>query len=268
MNTTEQDVIENTGNQTAEDKQVTSLPNWEETIGTIETAEEAIAEYVKKLNQKREEENKSKKEAGIEVSPEDEKEIKIPFSHSFSQDLISVKKVKIKLPAPGAQFLNPIEGHQIFAFEDENLDGLKHIEILPHYANGDSTARCANGSIRPTVVRHFFVGPDLFGSFIIANVTVTKKTEILSGRQMLNINIHPIKKAGRVAVLKNNYLRNGEPAPMVKNPDGTEEPAKIVTAYYELKLGVAGNGSQFEVKIPESDKFVRFETIKPLSVIV
>ncbi|MFA5130806.1 MAG: hypothetical protein WC467_00080 [Patescibacteria group bacterium] len=252
---TELDVIEaNIDTEIAEENEINSIPDWEETMDIIEVAEEAAENWAKEINRKRKEEGKP--------------EIAIPFSRSYSEELISQENVKISLPSSGAKFLSPISGHQIIAFQSESLDGLTHLEIPAHYQNGDMTTRNANGSLRPTVARHFFIGPEYFGSFIIAKVTITKKTEILSGRQMLNINIDPVRKSGKVAVLRNNYLRKGEDIPMVKKPDGTEEPAQIAIADYELKLGVTKNGSQFEVAIPESEKFVRFEPINPLRIIV
>ena len=99
------------------------------------------------------------------------------------------EKVKVRVPGVEAKYMCFVPEHTIGA-ANEKLTASKLLKIPAHYRHGDMTRRLSDGSVKPAVMRHFFVTADDCGKEMIATIEFQKKVNLISNEEMLIINIH------------------------------------------------------------------------------
>lgn len=141
-----------------------------------------------------------------------------------------VEKVKVKIPSLEAKYMCFVPEHTIGA-ADEKLTSSKLLEISAHYRHGDMARRLSDGSVKPAVMRHFFVKPEDCGQEIIANVELQKKVNLINNEETLIINIH--KSSEEVATRE---LRLGAPSFPGKEKEEVSIPgSNLVVAFRKVK---------------------------------
>ncbi len=159
------------------------------------------------------------------------------FVASTFKYLFGVELVKIKVPSAEARHMRLIDEHELLVFEGTALNNLVMIKIATHYAHGDFPIRNAEGKLRPSVIRHFYVDPLFLGEDIVASVEVKEKKDLLTGERTIVIDIVQIIADGRV------------------------------TVEHALCLGsVDSLGIKEEVKIPGNEKYIRIEKTNPVQI--
>jgi len=152
------------------------------------------------------------------------------FVAALYKTLARQENVCVIIPGENAKYLKLIKAHGIAVFKDENLNSVTLLEAPDHYVHGDFPQRNADGTVSPKVIRHFLVEPSLLGKEICANVEIKEKTDLLTGRSTIIVDIQQLSD-GR-------YLSN-----------------------HILRLGGIAVGLKNEVPIPETNLCVRFEKI-------
>jgi len=159
-------------------------------IDRIETAQKAV----KTVNQE------------AEKNGEEEK----VFVRSIYTTLSQHQPVMIKVPNENAPYFKVVPGNSMFAIADEKVSALKPVEVPRHYRHGDFVERRADGSLRPSVVRHFYISPDSIGRTIPAIVEVKRKVDLATKEETIMIDIFEFKIEKNLEV--KNVLRLGSPA--------------------------------------------------------
>ena len=158
------------------------------------------------------------------------------FVAAIFKTVAKQEKVKIQVPSAGAKYLKFIEAHKILAFEGTALRNVIMIDVHAHYVHFDIPVRNDDGSVKPAVIRHYFIHPDFRGEVIIANVEIKEKTCLLTGKKTLIIDIVQLD---------------------------AETP---LTVEHEFRLNVSTSGEKNEVLIPGTDNCVKIAEIKPIKM--
>lgn len=179
----------------------------------IELAQKAV----KNENEKREKEGRDE----------------VVLVNSYYESQTKAGLVKLRVPDESAPYLKYVGKNEIFVFADDQLQKLVNLEIPAHYRHGDHPERRADGSLRPTVVRNFYIEKSFLGKEMVAVVNINKKVDIATREEMIIIDIFPEKK--------------------------TQD---LKEALLNLKLGAPLKGFPQEVLIPgKKDLCVRLEEI-------
>lgn len=125
-----------------------------------------------------------------------------------------------------------VKSHLLGVFDSLNLNKLNKLEILEipnHFTTGDFL-RYENGKAKPVVVRHLLVPEELLGKKIVAAVSVQRKVDLITGEEMVILNI-------------------------TQTP-GAKPERKMI-------LGAKPLGKGDEMMIPDYEKCIRFENLVP-----
>ena len=160
------------------------------------------------------------------------------FVAAIFKTLVKQERVKIQVPSAGAKYLKFIEAHKILAFEGTALRNVAMIDVHAHYAHFDIPVRNDDGSVKPAVIRHYFINPDYRGEVIVANIDIKEKTCLLTGKKTLIIDIVQLE---------------------------AETP---LTVEHEFRLSVPTTGEKNEVLIPGTDRCVKIAKIKSIRISV
>ena len=133
-----------------------------------------------------------------------------PLVRSVYETVISESLVMIKIPSENAPYLKTVPQNSMFAVADEKVSSLKTVVVPRHYRHGDFVERRADGSLRPTAVRHFYVSESSLGKTIPAIVEIKKKVDLVSKEETILIDIFEFKVEENLEV--KNVLRLGTPA--------------------------------------------------------
>ena len=171
----------------------------------------------------------------IQKATELAKENERTFVPSIFKTLIEQNSVRLSVPPASAKYLKRVPDHKIIVFDNESLSSLQLFDVDGHYVHGDFTKRQADGSVKPTVIRHFWVKNESAGKDITANVVVKEKTCLFTGQKTIIIDI-------------------------------TEAPETSV-ATHVLRLGTTPIGADNEFMIPVENKCVRFDKITQEKII-
>ncbi|MFZ4631943.1 MAG: hypothetical protein ACOYL8_01895 [Patescibacteria group bacterium] len=158
------------------------------------------------------------------------------YISSVFKEIMTAELVRVSIPRKDAKYLKLIPEHKIVVFIDESLSKLTMTDLDSHYVHGDFPVRMPDNKLRPSVIRHFLVTESAFGNEIVAKVIIKEKVCLLSGEKTIIIDIE----------------ETGE---------------KLHEAKNILRLGTTATGSKNEVTIPETEKVIRFDEIKPRTVI-
>lgn len=126
----------------------------------------------------------------------------------------------------------PVKSHLLGVFDSRDLKKLSKLEILEvpdHFTTGDFL-RYENGEAKPIVIRHFLMPKESTGKKIVAKVTVQRKVDLITGGEMIMLNI--------------------------THTPGAEPKRKMI-------LGTRPLGRADETMIPETGKCIRFEELAP-----
>lgn len=153
--------------------------------------------------------------------------------NSYYESHAKAGLVRLRVPDENAPYLKYVGKNEIFVFADDQLEKLVNLEIPAHYRHGDHPERRADGSLRPTVVRNFYVEKSFLGKEMVAVVNINKKVDITTREEMIIIDVFPEEK--------------------------TQD---LKEALVNLKLGAPLKGFPQEVLIPgKKDLCVRLEEI-------
>jgi hypothetical protein len=159
------------------------------------------------------------------------------FVAATFKTLTKYEGVKISIPGPTATHLKKVDAHKLLVFEGTALKNVMMIDISEHYVHGDLPVRDAEGKVKPSVVRHFYILPGYLGQEIAASVEVKEKTSLLTGEKMIIIDIVQIHASGF--------------------------PVEVDAV---LRLGAPSTGTAGEISIPGTDKCVRIEKITAVKI--
>ena len=159
------------------------------------------------------------------------------FVAAIFKTVAKQEKVKIQVPSREAKYLKFIDAHKILAFEGTALRNVIMIDVHAHYAHFDIPVRNDDGSVKPAVIRHYFIDPDFRGETIVANVEIKEKVCLLTGKKTLIVDIVQLET-------------NGSP----------------LTVEHEFRLNVPTTGTKGEVLIPGTDNCVKIAEIKPVKM--
>lgn len=153
--------------------------------------------------------------------------------NSYYENQAKAGLVRLRVPDENAPYLKYVGKNEIFVFADNQLEKLVNLEIPAHYRHGDHPERRSDGSLRPTIVRNFYIEKGFLGKEMVAIVNINKKIDIATKEEMIIIDIFPENK--------------------------TQD---LKEALLSLKLGAPLKGFPQEVLIPgKKDLCVRLEEI-------
>ena len=161
------------------------------------------------------------------------------FVAAIFKTLLHQERVKIQVPSAGAKYLKFIEAHKILAFEGTALRNVAMIDVHAHYAHFDIPVRNDDGSVKPAVIRHYFINPDYRGETIVANIDIKEKTCLLTGKKTLIVDIVQLESSGAA-----------------------------LSVEHEFRLSVPVTGEKNEVLIPGTDRCVKIAKINSQKISV
>lgn len=150
---------------------------------TLKTKSQILAEKRIELARKSiEAENKKREQEGKNEAV---------LVNSYYENQLNARMVRLRIPDENAPYLKFVGKNEIFVFADEKLEKLLNLEIPAHYRHGDHPERRPDGSLRPTVVRNFYIEKSNLGKEMVGAVVINKKFDIATGEEMVIIDIFP-----------------------------------------------------------------------------
>lgn len=146
----------------------------------------------------------------------------IGLTRAISETIIKKRVARVYIPCKNSMNLKHKDPVKILTFENWSLAKLKRIDIPERWTIGDYPERTTEGKVAPLVWRNFYVLPEYLGKEITAEVTISKKTFIITGKENIVIDIKQIELGQRVrCYLKLKSIYTGENINKVKVP-GTD----------------------------------------------
>lgn len=106
------------------------------------------------------------------------------FVAAHFKQIMEISNVCVKIPAATAKYLKFVPEHEIIVL-NENLSGVNTIRIPKHYAHGDFPRRNEDGTVKPSVIRHFVVKEKDLGKDVPCTIIVKEKNDFLSGEKTI-----------------------------------------------------------------------------------
>jgi len=157
----------------------------------------------------------------LETLKSEAQRLGVGYSSCVYKPLVKENCVLVKIPERDAKYMRVVSKHTVL-MPQENLKEAIILEVSSHYLHGDFPHRLPDGCIKPSVMRHFFVSADDCGKRLVCTVDLQTKTDLLSGEEVIIVNVFPEKN---------------------------KDPKKV------LCLGISSG----QVKIPGTEKFIGFK---------